>query len=157
MPLSRAIPAIPTKSSIRTNWDQSNAGTIGFGVNVYWGNSPEFNNGSMFSYIYDTAGYTQIEVNKTGISLISISFGSQGNAWSSLTNMTVLLNEETAGVVDVFYDLAVPASGSLYPTSSTVIRQVIAGEKYSILVYPAGADLAYGDVNSLSAWAFAEV
>jgi hypothetical protein len=154
MPLSRAI---PTKSSIRTNWDQSNAGTIGFGVNVYWNSSSQFNNGSMFSYIYDTAGYTQIQVNKTGIALISISFGSQGGAWSSLTNMTVLLNEDSDGVVDVLYDLAVPALGSLYPPSSAVIRQVTAGQKYSILVYPAGADLAYEDVNSLSAWAFAEV
>jgi hypothetical protein len=154
MPLSRAI---PTKSSIRTNWDQSNAGTIGFGTNVYWSSSPQFNNGSMFSYIYDDLGYTQIGVNKTAVALISISFGSQGAAWGSLTNMTVLLNEETAGVVDVFYDLVVPASGSLYPPSSAVIRQVTAGEKYSILVYPAGADLAYADVNSLSAWAFAEV
>jgi len=154
MPLSRAI---PTKSSIRTNWDQSNAETIGFGVNVYWSGSPQFNNGSMFSYIYDAADYTQIEVNKTAVALISISFGSQGPLWGSLTNMTVLLNEDSAGVVDVFYDLVVPASGSLYPTSSTLIRQVTAGEKYSILVYPAGADLVYTDVNSLSAWAFAEV
>ena len=153
MPLSRAIPA---KSSIRTNWDQSLEETVGFGTNVYWSSSPQFNNGSMFSYIYDTAGYTQIQINKTAVALISISFGSQGGAWSSLTNMTVLLNEETAEVVDVFYDLVVPASGSLYPTSSTLIRQVTAGEKYSILVYPAGADLVYTDINSLSAWAFAE-
>ena len=153
MPLSRAIPA---KSSIRTNWDQGNAGTVGYGTNVYWSEFAQFNNGSMFSYIYDTAGFTQIEVNKTGVALISISFGSQGASWGSLTNMTVLLNEENGGVVDVFYDLAVPDNGSLYPTSSTVIRQVTAGERYSVLVYPAGADLAYEDVNSLSAWAFAE-
>jgi len=71
--------------------------------------------------------------------------------------MTVLLNEETAGVVDVFYELPVPANGSLYPTSSTSIRQVTAGEKYNILVYAAGDTLAYTDVNGLSAWAFAEV
>jgi hypothetical protein len=154
MPLFRAIPA---KSSIRTNWDQGNEGTIGSGTNVYWSSAPQFNNGSMFSYIYDTLGYTQIEVNKTGVALISISFGSQGASWDSLTLMTVLLNEETAGVVDVFYELPVPDNGSLYPTSSTVIRQVTAGERYSVLVYPAGADLAYEDVNSLSAWAFAEV
>jgi len=154
MPLSRAI---PTKSSIRTNWDQSNAGTIGFGTHVYWGGSPQFNNGSMFSYIYGTAGYTQIQVNKTGVALVSISFGSQGASWGDLSLMTVLLNEENAGVVDVFYELPVPDNGSLYPTSSTVIRQVTAGEKYDILVYATGATIAYEDVNSLSAWAFAEV
>lgn len=155
MPLSRAIPA---KSSIRTNWDQGNAGEVGYGTNVYWSEFPQFNNGSMFSYIYDTAGYTQIEVNKTGVALISISFGSQGTSWEDLTLMTVLLSEQTAGVVDVFYELPVPDNGSLYPTSSTVIRKVTAGEKYDILVYAAGSSsIYYNAVNGLSAWAFAEV
>ena len=72
--------------------------------------------------------------------------------------MTVLLNEATAGVVDVFYELPVPDNGSLYPTSSTVIRQVTAGEKYDIFVYAAGdSSIGYDAVNGLSAWAFAEV
>jgi hypothetical protein len=154
MPLSRAI---PTKSSIRTEWDQSNEGTIDGFTRVYWAASPTFNNGSMFSYIYDTAGHTQIEIKKSGVVIISLSLGSQGGGWENLSLMTSLLNEDTNNsVFDVFYELPVPASGSLYPTSSCLIRQVTAGEKYSIVVVPTGRTVAYDEINSLSAWSIVE-
>jgi len=110
----------------------------------------------MFSYIYGTAGFTQIQINRDGVIIISLSLGSQGGSWFNLSLMTSLLNEATAGVVDVFYELPVPAGGSLYPTSSCLIRKVLAGELYSVSVVPSGGNIGYADINSLSAWAIVE-
>jgi hypothetical protein len=153
MPLFKSA---PVKSAIRTEWDQGNAGTISGNTQVYWSANPTFNIGSMFSYIYGTAGFTQIQINKDGVAIISLSLGSQGGSWVDLSLMTNLLNEANAGVVDVFYELPVPAGGSLYPTSSCLIRKVLAGELYSVSVVPTGDDIPYGGINSLSAWAIVE-
>lgn len=144
------------KSAIRTEWDQGNAGTISGNTQVYWSASPTFNIGSMFSYIYGTAGFTQIQINRDGVIIISLSLGSQGASWSDLLLMTNLLNEASGGVVDVFYELPVPSAGSLYPSSSCLIRKVFAGELYSVSVVPAGGDIDYSTINSLSAWAIVE-
>jgi hypothetical protein len=153
MPLFKSA---PIKSAIRTEWDQENEGTISGNTQVYWSASSTFNVGSMFSYIYDAGGYTRIQINRDGVVIISLSLGSQGTSWSSLSLMTNLLNEATGGVVDVFYELPIPNGGSLYPTSSCLIRKVFAGELYSVSVVPSGADITYGDINTLSAWAMAE-
>ena len=153
MPLYRAA---PIKSAIRTEWDQGNAGTISGNTQVYWSANPTFNIGSMFTYIYSTAGFTQIQINRNGVIVISLSLGSEGPVWEGLTLMTSLLNEANAGVVDVFYELPVPASGSLYPTSSCLIRQVSAGELYSVSVVPEGGNIGYDYINALSAWSIVE-
>jgi len=153
MPLFRSA---PIKSAIRTEWDQGNEDTISGNTQVYWSANPTFNIGSMFSYIYGTAGFTQIQINRDGVIIISLSLGSQGGSWFNLSLMTSLLNEATAGVVDVFYELPVPAGGSLYPTSSCFIRKVLAGELYSVSVVPSGGNIGYADINSLSAWAIVE-
>ena len=153
MPLFRAA---PIKSAIRTEWDQENEGTISGNTQVYWNANPTFNVGSMFTYIYDTAGYTQIQINRDGVIIISLSLGSQGESWGALSIMTNLLNEETGGVVDVFYALPVSASGLLYPSSSCLIRKVYAGELYSVSVVPTGGDILYNEINSLSAWSIVE-
>jgi len=151
MPLYKSI---PTKSSIRTEWDQGVSGTVS--GDVYWSENPTFNNGSMFSYIYDSNGRTQIEIKKNGVVIISLSLGSQGAAWEGMSLMTTLLSEETGGVVDVFYELEVPGGGSLYPTSSCLIRQVSVGEKYNIQVVPTGLSIGYDAINTLAAWSMVE-
>ena len=153
MPLFKSA---PIKSAIRTEWNQGTSGEIDGNTPVYWSASPTFNIGSMFSYIYGTAGFTQIQINRDGVVIISLSLGSQGASWGDLSLMTNLLNEATAGVVDVFYELPVPAGGSLYPTSSCLIRKVFAGELYSVSVVPTGLGIAYNAINSLSAWAIVE-
>ena len=153
MPLFRAT---PIKSAIRTEWDQANEGTISGNTEVYWSANPTFNIGSMFTYIYGTAGFTQIQINRDGVVIISLSLGSEGPSWGNLSLMTNLLNEANAGVVDVFYELPVPVNGSLYPTSSCLIRKVYAGELYSVSVVPTGASITYADINTLSAWSMVE-
>jgi hypothetical protein len=153
MPLFKSA---PIKSAIRTEWNQGTSGEIDGNTPVYWSANPTFNIGSMFSYIYGTAGFTQIQINRDGVVIISLSLGSQGASWGDLSLMTNLLNEATAGVVDVFYELPVPAGGSLYPSSSCLIRKVFAGELYSVSVVPTGLAIGYNAINSLSAWAIVE-
>jgi hypothetical protein len=153
MPLFRSA---PIKSAIRTEWDQENEDIISGNTQVYWSASPTFNIGSMFTYIYSTAGWTQIQINRDGVVIISLSLGSEGPLWGGLELMTSLLNEATAGVVDVFYELPVPVGGSLYPTSSCLIRKVLAGELYSVSVVPEGGDIGYDAINALSAWSIVE-
>jgi len=153
--------AATVKSVVRTEWDQGNSGTFYDGSIAYplWSASPTFNDGSLFTYHadYNGNGYLGIEVNANAKVGFNISLGSQGASWGNLSLITLLLNEDNAGVVDVFCELPVPASGSLYPNSSLLIREVTAGEVYYPSLYVWGDDKDYTDFNTLSAFIMYQV
>ena len=153
--------AATVKSVVRTEWDQGNSGTFSDGTIAYplWSASPSFNDGSLFTYHadYNSTGHLGIEVNANAKVGFNISLGSQGASWLNLSLITLLLTEENAGVVDVFYELPVPASGSLYPNASLLIREVTAGEVYYPSLYVWGDNKEYGDFNTLSAFIMYEV
>ena len=161
MPFFGGGGAIPPKSVVRTEWDQNNSGTFVDSNQSFplWSASPTFNDGSLFTYHadYNGDGHLGIEVNKDAKVGFNISLGSQGASWGNLSLITLLLNEYNAGVIDVFYELPVPASGSLYPTASLLTREVTAGEVFFPTLYVWGDDKAYGDFNSLSAFIMYEV
>lgn len=155
-----AISSVSPKSVIRTEWDQG-AGQDFFDdvqTDCLWATTETFNIGDLFIYHadYNSNGYTAIEVTRDSKIIVNCSLGSEGSQWSGASLVTNLLNAN-GSVIDVFYELPVPASGSLYPTASSLIRSVLAGDILYVSFKLAGADFTSSNINALSAWAIAEL
>jgi hypothetical protein len=147
------------KSFLRTEWNQGVEDEIPGAVlhDAFWSASPSINRGTMFSYSNNYAGHMAVTINKNGVAGFNLSLGSQGASWGGLSLFTTLLSEDNGGVVDVFYELPVPGSGSLYPTASILFREVSIGQKYWVTLYLTGSAKYYTDINTLSAFSVIEV
>lgn len=152
---------IPVKSVIRTEWNQESGQQFpnNSQVSCLWSESETFNTGDLFVYHadYNEQGYTAIEVTRDCKIIINCSMGSQGGAWAGATLATNLFNSVAGGVIDVFYELPIPDDGSLYPTASSLIRSANSGDIFFTSFKLAGDDFDAYDINTLSAWAIAEL
>jgi hypothetical protein len=162
MPL---FPAVISKSIFKVKWDAGAYNLLNGTLNpTTWNSSALINTGGLFTYYadYDSNGYSAVKINRNSFCSFFIQIGSQGSSWGDLSLVTSLLKCPTApdadgsGITDVVYELPVPASGSLFPTSTGFVRQVFQDEVYSIIFIPTGSDITQGDINSLSAWGIVE-